>query len=79
MAEETTPNAPLPDEQSVLDPGTPGASLALPVEAPAKEYFLTRRDQKIAVIQYVDDIEVTETISYFLNFCQDMGWSLEVH
>jgi hypothetical protein len=44
----------------------------------AKEYILTRREQRFAVLQYVDDIEVTETITYFLNFCRDMGWSVEI-
>jgi hypothetical protein len=67
MTDSTPPEATETDDA--------GTSLPLTV---AKEYRLTRREQRFAVLQYVDDIEVTETITYFLNFCRDMGWSVEI-
>lgn len=81
MAEETAPDASLAEEHSGSDPLTPettGTPSAFASEVPVKEYILTRREQKIAVYQYVSDTDVSETINSFLNFCRDMGWSVEV-
>jgi hypothetical protein len=66
-----TDSAPLEASQRDEQPAPEAQSVA-------KTYILTRREQRFAVLQYVDDIEVTETISYFLNFCKDMGWSIEI-
>lgn len=74
MATETLPDAPVPDEQEPSDTDTPGENYLSSV---AKEYVLTRQEQKFAVIQYVSDEEADLTINDFLEFCRGVGWAVQ--
>lgn len=82
MTDSTGPEATLTEESIVSLPATPGddsGAVQEPTGEPVRSYLLFEKSvPKILVHQYVDDIEVTQTIDSFLKFCQDLGWVVEI-
>lgn len=82
MTDYTGPEATLTEESIVSLPATPGENSGAaqePTGDPVRSYLLIQNSvPKILVHQYVNDIEVTQTIDSFLKFCQDLGWAVEI-
>lgn len=82
MTENTGLEATTTEESPAPLPATPESNsdaAGLPLGDPVHSYLLIEGGvPKIWVHQYVDDIQVTQTIDSFLKFCQDMGWTIEI-
>ena len=78
MTEETPLEGTLTASTGDSHPTTPEAATKPHTGSVVRRYLLTRREQKVEVLQYDNDTEVTQTIDYFLNLCRDMGWAIKI-